>query len=127
MECAILHKFNIVFNVTDHASLIDAFTGKVLDFDLRSKICEVCQYHFVEMKLFQITSVANIGQVSIFKNILCGVCTCIGRNIKKFFLLKFNVCGCNVQLSCFNVLPCHSIYMHFVTTSIRYFKSKRLL
>ena len=30
---------------TGHASLIGKATGKVLGFDLRSKVCRVCDYH----------------------------------------------------------------------------------
>ncbi|XP_061168272.1 uncharacterized protein LOC133177209 [Saccostrea echinata] len=31
---------------TGHASLIGVHSGKVLEYDVRSKICRVCQYHF---------------------------------------------------------------------------------
>lgn len=31
--------------ISGHASLVGVKTGKVLDFDVRSKVCSVCQYH----------------------------------------------------------------------------------
>lgn len=34
------------YKSTGHASVIDAQSGKVLEFDVRSKTCRVCQYHF---------------------------------------------------------------------------------
>lgn len=34
-----------LFFATGHASLIGSITGKVTEFDLRTRSCSICQYH----------------------------------------------------------------------------------